>query len=172
MSPAQASVLKPVLRTNSHVHTTADDFEYRLKIPQIGVNAAVESVGLTQQGAVDVPVGSTNVGWYKYGPRPGESSSAVIVGHFGVWKKGAPTVFNDLYKLRSGDKIYVEDQKGEVVTFIVRKSRTYRPNEDVAEVFDANDPAAHLNLITCSGVWNKITKSYSKRLVVFADKKI
>jgi hypothetical protein len=37
-------------------------------------------------------------------------------------------------------------------------------------VFASNDGGAHLNLITCAGEWNKGKKSYSERLVVFADK--
>jgi hypothetical protein len=30
----------------------------------------------------------------------------------------------------------------------------------------------HLNLITCGGVWDKVGKSYSNRIVVFADMEI
>jgi len=34
----------------------------------------------------------------------------------------------------------------------------------------SSDAKAHLNLITCEGVWDKVSKSYSKRLVVFTDR--
>jgi len=33
----------------------------------------------------------------------------------------------------------------------------------------SNDGKAHLNLITCAGVWDEVEKSHSSRLVVFAD---
>lgn len=117
----------------------------------------------------DVPKDFTNVAWFNLGPRPGEEGSAAIAGHFGR-KNGKASAFDNLYKLRKGDKIYVEDDKGEVITFVVRGIRRYDPKADASGVFFSSDGKAHLNLITCEGAWNKVTKSYSKRLVVFADK--
>ncbi len=142
----------------------------RLKIPKIRVDAALESVGLTPQGAVDVPKGPVNAAWYKSSPRPGEKGSSVITGHFGIWKGGIPTVFNRLSELKKGDKIFVKDDNGITMTFIVRESRSFKPNADAAVVFGLADGMSHLNLITCEGIWNKISKSYPKRLVVFADR--
>ena len=46
---------------------------------------AVEDVGLTPGGAMDVPKGPSDVAWFDLGPRPGEVGSAVIAGHEG-WK--------------------------------------------------------------------------------------
>src|SRR3989344_2613905 len=34
----------------------------------------------------------------------------------------------------------------------------------------APDGAAHLNLITCEGAWDKVSRTYSQRLVVFTDR--
>lgn len=142
----------------------------RLKIPKIKVDTALESVGLTAQGAVDVPKGPINAAWFNLGPRPGENGNAVITGHYGVWKNGIPTVFNNLYKLLPGDKLYTEDNNGVTTTFVVRELRTYDQKADAPDVFTSSDEKSHLNIITCSGAWNKISKSYPKRLVVFADK--
>ena len=141
----------------------------RLKIPKISVNATVEYVGLTPDKAMDVPQGPDNVAWFYLGPRPGENGTAVIDGHFG-WKNKIPAVFDDLYKLQKGDKIFVEDEKGITTTFIVRESRKYDSNADASNVFISNDGLSHLNLISCTGVWNPIEKSRANRLVVFADK--
>lgn len=140
----------------------------RLQIPKIKVDVALESVGLTQ-GAVGVPKDIANAAWYNLGPRPGASGSAVITGHYGWWKNGALGVFNNLNKLRKGDKIYVKDRKGTTVNFIAREFKIYGENEIVPDIFFSNDGKSHLNLITCEGVWDKVSKSYSKRLVVFAD---
>jgi len=145
----------------------------RLKISRIKVNITLESTGLTPQGAVGVPKGLTNAAWFNLGPRPGESGSAVITGHFGYWKNGTLGVFNNLYKLHRGDEISVVDGKGSSTVFVVRKLQIFSFNEEVPSVFGVgvNDGKAHLNLITCAGTWNKILKSYPKRLVVFTDKK-
>jgi hypothetical protein len=52
----------------------------------------------------------------------------------------------------------------------VRELRTYGPDEYASAVFRSSDGKAHLNLITCEGTWNSAQKSFSNRLVVFADK--
>jgi LPXTG-site transpeptidase (sortase) family protein len=141
----------------------------RLKIPKIGIDAVVESVGLTSEGAMDVPKGPSDVAWLKLGSRPGEHGSAVISGHYG-WKNGVPAAFDNLSELRAGDKIYVVDKSGKTIAFAVRELRTYGENDDASDVFGSDDGTAHLNLITCEGAWNKTRKSYSDRLVAFADK--
>ena len=141
----------------------------RLRIPSINVDSAIEYVGLTSAGAMDSPLGPAEAGWYMLGPRPGEEGSAVIAGHSG-WRNNIPAVFDDLYKVKIGDKIYVKDDTGATITFVVRELRTYKPTADAFDVFSSSDGKAHLNLITCTGFWNKILKSRSDRLVVFTDR--
>jgi len=140
-----------------------------IKIPKINVSAPVISVGLTSDGAMEVPRGPSETAWFGLGPRPGEIGSAVISGHYG-WKNNIPAAFDNLYKLKKGDQIYIEDKKGVTTIFVVRESKVYGENQNASDVFGSNDGKSHLNLITCMGVWNKVRKSYSNRLVVFADK--
>lgn len=139
----------------------------RLKIPSINVDALVEYVGLTKAGAMDVPKSPDTVAWYDLGPRPGEVGNAVFAGHYG-WKNGREAVFDDLDKVRVGDKIYVEDDKGESIVFEVKSTRIYDREAIAPEVFLSSN-GIHLNLITCTGDWDKIENSHTKRLVVFAD---
>jgi LPXTG-site transpeptidase (sortase) family protein len=115
---------------------------------------------------MEVPTNAIDVGWFKIGPKPGEVGSAVIAGHFDD-RNGEPGVFYDLYKLKAGDKLYIEDDKGKTISFVIQSSRVY----DVGyadTVFSRND-GTYLNLITCDGVWDGVKKSYDKRLVVFAS---
>jgi LPXTG-site transpeptidase (sortase) family protein len=141
----------------------------RLTIPKINVDAAFDYVGLTDKGAMDISKNQDDVAWFDLGPRPGENGSAVVAGHYGL-KDGKASVFDDLYKLRQGDKLYVKDDKGATISFVVRESRRYDPDADASAVFGSNDGKSHLNLITCEGVWDEVAKSYSERLVVFTDK--
>lgn len=140
----------------------------RIKIPKIKADAGFEYVGITSDGAMGVPEGPAEVAWFDLGPRPGEIGNAVIAGHSG-WKNGTPAVFDNLYKLKKGDKLSVTDGKGIVSSFVVRQIRKYDPNASASEVFNSNDNKAHLNLITCTGIWNYASKSHSERLVVFTD---
>lgn len=139
----------------------------RLTIPAINVRAAIQQVGITALRTMEVPNNDVDVGWLYIGPRPGEKGSAVMAGHFDG-KNGEAGVFNDLDKLKAGDKLYVEDEKGGTTAFVVRESRIYDPGF-ADEVFNQSD-GIHLNLVTCDGVWEGKKKSYSKRLVVFTDK--
>lgn len=138
----------------------------RLKIPSIHVDAAIQHVGLGSDGSMDVPNNTIDVGWFNLGAVPGNKGNAVIAGHFNG-KDGLASVFADLNKLIEGDRIYVEDTNGTMIEFVVRSSRTYDPGF-ADEVFSQSD-AAHLNLITCDGVWDETKESYTKRLVIFAD---
>lgn len=141
-------------------------FPVRLKIPSINVDAAIEYVGLTSKGEMEVPSSGVNAGWFKLGARPGEMGSAVIAGHLDQ-ENGEAGVFADLYKLKEKDKLYIEDDKGTSSVFVVREIRSY-DSEYADEVFTRGD-GAYLNLITCGGMWDEVKKSYSERLVVFAD---
>lgn len=151
--------------------TDAVDLELptRLKIPKLNLDSEIEYVGLTPSGEMATPESIRNVGWYEYGVRPGELGNAVIAGHSG-WKDGKSSAFDDLHKLRVGDKIYIEDVGGTIVTFVVRAKKIYDANDNVPEVFTVIDEKSHLNLITCEGDWDYVTENYSKRLVVLTDR--
>lgn len=141
----------------------------RIKIPVIDVDTNVIPVGLTFDGAMDVPKGPAEVAWFNLGPRPGKNGNAVIAGHYG-WKNNIPAVFDNLHKLRIGDKISVEDEKGVTTIFVVREMRIYGKDDVALDVFASIDGKAHLNLITCTRTWNKAEETRSERLVVFTDK--
>lgn len=141
-----------------------------IRIPAIDLKANIESVGLTKDGAMDVPKDLSNTAWYNLGTPIGEVGSAVISGHFG-WKDSKSAVFDNLYKLKIGDKIYIENKK-EIIVFVVKEILNFNKDESAKSVFNSNDGKSHLNLITCSGVWNKEENSYSNRLVVFTGREV
>ncbi|KKT42503.1 MAG: Sortase (Surface protein transpeptidase) [Candidatus Collierbacteria bacterium GW2011_GWD2_45_10] len=139
----------------------------RLIIPSINVDTTIQYVGINSEGEMATPSSAYEVGWFKLGTIPGEVGNAVIAGHFDD-KDGLPGIFANLSKLNKGDKLYVTNNQGRLVTFSVREARISEPGY-VEEVFVSSD-SAHLNLVTCRGVWSNADKSYSERLIVFADK--
>jgi LPXTG-site transpeptidase (sortase) family protein len=141
-------------------------FEARLAIPSLNVDAVIKDMGFTPSGAMAVPSNSVDVGWFSPGTRPGAMGSAVIGAH-NLWD-GVAGVFDNLDRLKIGDVMSVTDANGVSFAFVVREMRTYAPTDSGADIF--NSPGGvHLNLITCSGVWDPSTKSYNKRLVIFTD---
>ncbi len=149
--------------------TTRPGTPTRLIIPNIHIDAHIEQIGLTADGAMDTPKETSNVGWFMFGSRPGEIGTATMAGHSG-WKNNKPVVFDSLSDLQVGDLVYVENTEKIIHTFVVREMRIYDENADTISVFTSSDGIPHLNLITCNGTWNAEKKSYSNRIVIFTDK--
>lgn len=141
----------------------------RLKIPSLAINAPIESVGIDAYGVMLAPIDPVKVAWLNLGPNPGDIGTSVMNGHFG-WKDGIPAVFDTLHAIKVGAKILVVDVKGVSTTFVVRAIKIYGFNTDATEAFESVDGKTYLNLITCGGAWDAVTKNYSNRLVVFAEK--
>ena len=142
----------------------------RLVIPAIGVDANIQSVGLSWRGdgTMGIPTNFTDVAWYNQGPKPGMPGIAVISGHVDG-KDVQKAVFYDLEKLKLGDLVEVIDKKGTVLQFSVVESRTYNYDSPTADIFIGDSAKARINLITCSGDWNKEKKLYNQRIVVTAE---
>lgn len=153
--------------TTLYPSSAKTELPLRILIPSIHVDAAIQQVGLTPQGAMEVPSDATDTGWYKLGSIPGEHGSAVIAGHYDG-ENGTKGVFENLHLLKRGDKIYIKVSSRKTKSFIVRESRMYDPKADASAVFNQSD-GSYLNLITCDGQWDDFQKSYSKRLVVFTE---
>lgn len=140
----------------------------RLKIPTISVDSTIEDALITPDGRMDVPYGSVNVAWFSLGPKPGHEGSAVIGGHFGI-NAGVKFVFYDLDKLKINDRIYIIDDNSKTLAFKIRKIELFERNADATTIFTSNDGLAHLNLITCEGIWNRANDTYPLRRVIFTD---
>jgi len=142
----------------------------RLIIPAIGVNAAVQSVGLfwNGDGEMSIPTNFTDVAWYNGGPRPGMPGSAVIDGHLdGHDVKEA--VFYRLGDLQPGDIVKVIDGKGDTFVFSVIRLADYNYDASTSDIFSGDKSKVLLNLITCAGDWLPSQKLYNQRVVVFTE---
>lgn len=159
------SLTKNEVANNSVVKKVSTSHPKNLQIPAINISAYIEQSGVTNNGEMEVPSAIANVGWYTFGAKIGDIGSAVISGHLNG-KNGEAGVFSNLNKLKKGDKIFVTDETGNILIFIVTGSSLYKAGY-AEEVFTKND-GKYLNLITCYGFWNKSRKSYDKRLVVFS----
>ena len=143
------------------------DAPITLIIPKIGVRAVIESVGVDQTGAMATPSGPYTVGWWDEGTRPGDNGNAVIDGHLDSAKVGA-AVFWRLSALSPGDQILVLMPGNRALTFIVDHSSSYPFDQaPLNEIFGPTSIPS-LNLITCSGVFDRTSRNYKQRLVVYS----
>ncbi len=167
LPPQDKKVVSSATSNQVGSQTTDGIVPTKLSIPKLGVTADVESVGMDSQGRMDIPKDDFDVAWYHLGYKPGTMGSAVIDGHFDR-ASGAPAVFYNLNKLKSGDKILVSDNAGHTLTFVVTDQELYPFNDfPLQKVFNSTDQP-RLNLITCDGVWNSSAHNYSQRLVIYA----
>jgi len=138
----------------------------KIRIPAIGVDTGFEYVGLTPDGAMDVPKNPTQVAWYKLGPKPGERGNAVIAGHVDWGGKLMP--FWGLKDLKPGDTVTVTAADGHEYQFAVQWSKSYdADNAPVKEIF-GQSTSTEVTLITCGGTFDHTSHSYPSRLVVRA----
>ncbi|MBF0706962.1 class F sortase [Alkalihalobacillus hwajinpoensis] len=137
----------------------------QLSIPAINVDAKVEHVGQLPDGQMDVPKDERNVGWYQPGAKPGERGNAVLAGH--VDNKTGPSVFFHLEDLEAGDLVTVTDEHGLAYDFEVHAVESYpRNNAPLEKVFGTNSKSG-LNLITCTGTFDRDAGTHEERLVVY-----
>jgi len=142
----------------------------RLVIPAIGVNAAVESLGIVANGDLATPTGHPwdDVGWYDLGTPPGERGSAVIDGHLDR-PGGYPAVFWNLRYLHSGDQVMVIETRGKTLRYRVTQVAFYAPQAAPLQNIFGNNGGNYLNLITCAGDWIPSQHQTTLRLVVYTQ---
>jgi LPXTG-site transpeptidase (sortase) family protein len=140
-----------------------------LNIPEIGLHVrGIDHLGVTRSGALETPslAHVDEVGWYEYGPTPGQRGAAVLAGHVDSLTRQA--IFYRLHDLRRGDAVSVRRADGSTVTFtvdeVVRVPKAHFPTEKVYG--DPGYPA--LRLITCGGRFDRATGHYLSNIVVFA----
>ncbi len=138
-----------------------------LSIPKLNLKTGFETpLGLQADNSIEIPKGYTDVGWYKFGPTPGEVGPAVILGHVDSYE--GPAVFFSLGQLEVGDDIFVTRADASIAHFKVSEmERNLQSAFPTAKVYgDINH--AGLRLVTCSGSFDKGQQRYSHNLVVYA----
>lgn len=138
----------------------------RLTIPALGVDAAVEHVGVKVDGSMDTPKSFDDVAWYSLGGKPGGAGSAVFAGHVNNGL-GLSGVFADLSLIKKGDYITVADSAKHTKVYRVISVETYNKGASTEALFSTAGPS-QLVLITCDGAWVPAQRTYDRRLVVIA----
>lgn len=153
--------------TQAEVHISKSS-PVNIKIPQIGVDATVERVGLLLNGAMGNPSTFKTVGWYAGGINPGNPGTAFIDGHVDNGL-GLDGVFKRLSEVRVGDELIITRENGEQIIFEVLSLAEYSYDSgDVMTEQSADDYKSYIKLITCGGKWLKSDQTYDKRVVVTA----
>ena len=139
-----------------------------IELPTIKAKGFIQQVGVDKNNQMVVPSNVHMGGWYTGSVLPGEEGLSIIDGHVnGLYAKG---IFANLGKLKSGDAFTVTFGDKSVKNFKVKALKTVSTEEANTVLYERDSSAAkQLNLITCGGKYNKISKTYDARVIVVAE---
>lgn len=138
-----------------------------LRIPKLSIDTEFSKpLGLNEDQTVEVPKDYETVGYYKFGPTPGELGPSVVLGH--VDSLDGPAVFFSLGQLEAGDQILVDRVDGSTATFTVSKLERHTQSGFPTQEVYGNLDHAGLRLITCTGIYDHGVQKYSHNLIVYA----
>jgi hypothetical protein len=139
----------------------------RIRIPAIGVDAAVVDLGLNGDGTLEVPDDTTTAGWWSGGTKPGGGGPAVVVGH--VDSETGPAVFYRLHELDAGDRVEVVGDDGTVVPFTVDGVLTVPKDGFPTDSVYGPTNGPTLRLVTCGGSFDDETQHYRSNTIAYAS---
>ena len=138
-----------------------------LVVDSLGISsAAIVDVGVEPNGEMEIP-GATEIGWYRFGPSPGEPGSAVLAAHIAF--NGRDGVFRDLADIEVGDIVEVLFDDGSIDRFEITETAQYSKDELPVDRIFAKKGPSELTLITCGGDFNRSLRSYSDNVVAYAE---
>ncbi len=135
-----------------------------LRIPAIELDTSLQWLGLTAQGALEVPENFELAGWWSGGTRPGDEGPAVIAGHVDSYQ--GPAVFARLGELEPDDRVLVRRLDGSTVVFAVTGRQVVAKDAFPSGAVYGPVDGPELRLITCTGEF--FDDAYRSNLIVFA----
>lgn len=139
----------------------------RLIVDKLDIDAPIGAYGVDSRGRMDVPDNITEVGWYRFGPAPGQPGSTVLAAHVDLAGPGRGLFF-DLDDLAEGDRVAVEMSDGSILNFEVVAQTTYLKAELPLDTIFSRDGQPVLTLVTCGGDFSSSARSYDSNVVVYA----
>ncbi|WP_328320042.1 class F sortase [Kribbella sp. NBC_00382] len=127
----------------------------------------IQAVGVGADGQMALPAQPATIGWYRFGPSPGDPvGSAVLGGHIDSRQYGVGPLVR-LRKVRPGDLVEIT-MPGNVLRYRVTAVRDI-PKQKLAvdELFD-RDGSPLLQIVTCGGPYDANAGGYRDNLVVTA----
>ncbi|QZY28322.1 class F sortase [Nocardioides coralli] len=138
----------------------------RVRVPSLDLDLAVRSVGVARGRQMELPRDPRVLGWYRYGPAPGQSGSAVLAGHVDSQRFGVGPLA-DLGAVRPGARIDVTLRSGRRMVYRVDSVERFDRQALPDEVF-SRDGRSRLRLVTCTGAFLPEAGGYQENLVVTA----
>lgn len=139
-----------------------------MSVAGLGVDAEVVGVGVSADGAMEIPRDGGTIGWYRWGPEPGaDAGNAVLSGHVSTRADG-PGALAPLAEVEVGERIDVRSAGGTTHAYHVVNVETITKSVLPVERIFARDGAHRLVVITCGGPFQPGLGSLRDNVVVVA----
>ncbi|UUL75429.1 class F sortase [Pseudarthrobacter sp. Fe7] len=164
--PAATASTQPTVLPASPEAALPASVPVRVQVPSIGVDAGLIPLGKQANGEIETPSGEPGSpgGWYQDSPTPGQTGSAVILGHVNATNSDIG-LFYRLHELAPGQAITVTRADHTAAVFTVYKVNVYhKATFPTIEVYQ-NADRPEVRLITCGG-YNPATREYLDNTVV------
>lgn len=138
----------------------------RVRVPALGMDADVRPVGVGGDRQMSLPDDPRVLGWYRFGPSPGDDGSVVLAGHVDSRRFGVGPLVA-LQAVEVGTEVQVVTGPEKVRTYRVDSVERFDQQALPAAVFARTGPE-RLRLVTCTGPYLPEAGGYQQNLVVTA----
>ena len=169
--PATAApVPGPVIQVRPatpQAQTPKDPAPRFLTVAGTTINMPIVEVGVSPDGAMEIPEPFEEAGWYRFGPAPGAAAgTAVVAAHVDTTSDSAP--FSQLKSLAPGTLVTVQREGAPPLTFRVTGVELMAKDAfDGTSIFRRDGPH-QLKLVTCGGRWLDEQQDYGDNVIVTA----
>lgn len=152
----------------SNIYAVPDGDPLSIEIASTGIRGFIQKVGVDQHQAVAAPNNVHLAGWFVDSVLPGQKGLSIIDGH--VSGRSSDGVFKRLPEVNKGDEVTVTMGGGQRFIYRVFATKTVPNDQAAAVLFDQNPSSVNgqLNLITCTGEFDRTTQTYADRVIVYA----
>ena len=142
----------------------------RFVIPSVGIRAVVETQGLDANMVMENPEDPFQVAWYDFTAKPGTPGNTVFAGHVDHIRVGR-AVFWNLRDVQVGDIMEYHSIDGPIYRYRVTRITTQNASTP-ANDFVAPTAVETMTVITCTGSFDRDSRSYDQRLIVQATREL
>ncbi|GEL98562.1 class F sortase [Cellulomonas terrae] len=158
--PIVDATLAPVVATPPPV---------QIVVPDVGIDMAVDPVGVRDDGEMEIPEDADRAGWYRFGPAPADPAGATVVAaHVDSVQTGVGQ-FARLRDVAVGAAVTVTSADGSPHEYrVVTVEKVPKDGAPVDQWFDRSG-APRLVLVTCGGTFRRDIGHYTDNVVVTAE---
>ena len=167
--PGPTGPTVPVVEATLGPPVAATPPPVRLAVPDVGIDMAVDPVGVRDDGEMQIPEDADRAGWYQFGPAPADPAGATVVA---AHVDSVQTGIGQFAKLRDvgvGAGLTMTTADGTAYEYrVVTVEKVPKDGAPVDQWFDRSG-APRLVLVTCGGTFRRDIGHYTDNVVVTAE---